>query len=248
MSLPVFLFDAPIPSDGTQIELTGPEARHAVTVTRLRVGERIMLVDGRGTTAEVLVTAVSGKDRLVGDVEKRTKVPQPTPQAIVVQALPKSERSELAVDLATQAGADVIVPWQASRCVAKWQGAKREKGVAKWRAMAVSAAKQSRRSWIPEVRDVQDTAGIAALIREIVAGGGLALLLHEDATVSFSSIDFSTCPQVFVVGPEGGLAPDEVAEFTHAGARAVLLGPEVLRTASAAMVALAALGVCSGRW
>ena len=104
MSLPVFLFDAPIPSDGTQIELTGPEARHAVTVTRLRVGERIMLVDGRGTTAEVLVTAVGGKDRLVGDVEKRTQVPQPTPQAIVVQALPKSERSELAVDLATQAG------------------------------------------------------------------------------------------------------------------------------------------------
>ena len=88
MSLPVFLFDAPIPSDGTQVELTGPEARHAVTVTRLRVGERIMLVDGRGTTAEVLVTAVSGKDRLVGDVEKRTQVPQPTPQAIVVQALP----------------------------------------------------------------------------------------------------------------------------------------------------------------
>ena len=87
MSLPVFLFDAPIPSDGTQIELTGPEARHAVTVTRLRVGERIMLVDGRGTTAEVLVTAVSGKDRLVGDVEKRTQVPQPTPQAIVVQAV-----------------------------------------------------------------------------------------------------------------------------------------------------------------
>ena len=176
-------------------------------------------------------------------------MPQPTPQAIVVQALPKSERSELAVDLATQAGADVIVPWQASRCVAKWQGAKREKGVAKWRAMAVSAAKQSRRSWVPEVRDVQDTAGIMALIREVVADGGLALLLHEDATASFSSIDFSTCPQVlFVIGPEGGLAPDEVAEFTHAGAQAVLLGPEVLRTASAAMVALAALGVCSGRW
>ena len=110
---------------------------------------------------------------------------------------------------------------------------------------------------------MQDTAGIMALIREVVADGGLALLLHEDAAASFSSIDFSTCPQVlFVVGPEGGLAPDEVAEFTHAGARAVLevaefthagaravlLGPEVLRTASAAMVALAALGVCSGRW
>ena len=161
MSLPVFLFDAPIPSDGTQIELTGPEARHAVTVTRLRVGERIMLVDGRGTTAEVLVTAVSGKDRLVGDVEKRTQVPQPTPQAIVVQALPKSERSELAVDLATQAGADVIVPWQASRCVAKWQGAKREKGVAKWRAMAVSAAKQSLNGvrWRCRRRSSRDAAG-----------------------------------------------------------------------------------------
>ena len=102
--------------------------------------------------------------------------------------------------------------------MAKWQGAKREKGVAKWRAMAVSAAKQSRRSWVPEVRDVQDTAGIVALIREVVADGGLALLLHEDAAASFSSIDFSTCPQVlFVIGPEGGLAPDEVAEFTQAG-------------------------------
>ena len=82
-----------------------------------------------------------------------------------------------------------------------------------------------------------------------VGGEAVATQLGSRSAGRAGHCDFSTCPQVlFVVGPEGGLAPDEVAEFTHAGARAVLLGPEVLRTASAAMVALAALGVCSGRW
>ena len=126
--------------------LTGPEGRHAVTVKRIGVGERIMLTDGAGITAEVDVTDITGKDTLAGTVIELTEHAPPHPRVTIVQAIPKSERAELAVDLATQAGADEIIAWQADRCVAKWDGKKAPKAVAKWQAAADSAAKQSRRA------------------------------------------------------------------------------------------------------
>lgn len=232
------------PTVGEVIELTGDEGRHAVSVKRTSVGEQIELVDGHGTRAVITVTGVSGKDRLVGVVDCVASEPAPRPTVTVVQALPKAARSELTVDLLTQAGADVIVPWQAGRSVANW-GKKQDKGLAKWRAAARAAAKQSRRSRIPEITPVADQAAVVALIQ----AAPLALMLHEDATGKITDQPVAQADSVvLIIGPEGGISPAELDAFTAAGAHPVRLGPEVLRTASAGMVALAALGAVTDRW
>ena len=245
MSRPVYVQEFPTPPTvGEVIELTGDEGRHAVSVKRTGVGEQIELVDGHGTRAVITVTGVSGKDQLVGVVDCVAGEPVPRPTVTVVQALPKAARSELTVDLLTQAGADVIVPWQAGRSVANW-GKKQDKGLAKWRAAARAAAKQSRRSRIPEITPVADQAAVAALIQ----AAPLALMLHEDATEKITDQPVAQADSVvLIIGPEGGISPAELDAFTTAGAHPVRLGPEVLRTASAGMVALAALGAVTDRW
>ena len=245
MSRPVYVQEFPTPPTvGEVIELTGDEGRHAVSVKRTGVGEQIELVDGHGTRAVITVTGVSGKDQLVGVVDCVAGEPVPRPTVMVIQALPKAARSELTVDLLTQAGADVIVPWQADRSVANW-GKKQDKGLAKWRAAARAAAKQSRRSRIPEITPVADQAAVAALIQ----AAPLALMLHEDATGKITDQPVAQADSVvLIIGPEGGISPAELDAFTTAGAHPVRLGPEILRTASAGMVALAALGAVTDRW
>lgn len=245
MSRPVYVQEFPTPPTvGEVIELTGDEGRHAVSVKRTSVGEQIELVDGHGTRAVITVTGVSGKDRLTGVVDCAANEPASRPTVTVIQALPKAARSELTVDLLTQAGADVIVPWQAGRSVANW-GKKQDKGLAKWRAAARAAAKQSRRSRIPEITPVADQAAVVALIH----AAPLALMLHEDATGKITDQPVAQADSVvLIIGPEGGISPAELDAFTAAGAHPVRLGPEVLRTASAGMVALAALGAVTDRW
>lgn len=248
MTPPLFWVDA-VPRAGDTALLSGSEGRHAVTVTRLRAGEPVILGDGRGTTAACEVIEVAGKDRLTvraGRVEFQTR---PKPAVTVVQALPKAERSELAVDLMTEAGVDAIVPWQSSRSIARWSGVKAVKGVEKWRTTAATAAKQARRAWIPEVADLANTTDVRALTARVVGDGGIVALLHEDGAVPFRSLPFADVPDVvLVIGPEGGLADTEIADLTALGARAVVLGPEVLRTAAAGAVALGALGAVTDRW
>ena len=185
-------------------------------------------------------------------VESIVTTPEPTPRVTVVQAIPKSERAELAVDLATQAGADEIIAWQADRCVAKWDGKKAPKAVAKWQAAADSAAKQSRRARIPQVRGPLTTPQLVQeLSRDRAAGDAAAaptvLVLHEEATASIKDVPLAD-DVVVLVGPEGGIGDAELDRLKEAGAMPIKLGPEVLRTASAAMVALAAIGMRTQRW
>ena len=232
MSLPYFFTDDP--AAGT---LTGAEAKHA-HVKRIAPGEHIMLIDGQGSTALTRVTSV-GAGRVDGVVERQQFVPQPTPRVTVVQAVPKGERAELAVDLAVQAGADRIVPWISHRTIARWPASKQAKQVEKWRAQALASAKQARRAWVPEVRDPVTTNQLAELLHE-----RHALVLHEDATDSIRDVEFGEDVWL-IVGPEGGIGDDELEIL---GARPVRLGPEVLRTASAAFAGLCAIGALTSRW
>ena len=233
MSLPYFFTDDPAAG-----VLTGAEAKHA-HVKRIQPGEHIMLIDGQGATALTRVTSV-GAGRVDGVVEKQQFVPQPTPRVTVVQAVPKGERAELAVDLAVQAGADAIVPWISHRTIARWPANKQAKQVEKWRAQALASAKQARRAWVPEVRDPVTTNQLSELLRY----AGLALVLHEDATDSIRDVEFGEDVWL-IVGPEGGIGEDELEVL---GARPVKLGPEVLRTASAAFAGLCAIGALTSRW
>ena len=253
MSLPVFIHpDLSAARTGEAFSLSGPEARHAVTVKRMGEGERLELIDGTGIRLTLTITATSGKDSLEGLVESIDTAPALAPRVTVVQAIPKSERAELAVDLATQAGADEIIAWQADRCVAKWDGKKAPKAVAKWQAAADSAAKQSRRARIPQVRGPLTTPQLVQeLSRDRAAGDAAAaptvLVLHEEATASIKDVTLAD-DVVLLVGPEGGIGDAELDRLKEAGATPIKLGPEVLRTASAAMVALAAIGMRTQRW
>ncbi|RBO88346.1 16S rRNA (uracil(1498)-N(3))-methyltransferase [Nocardia puris] len=246
MAATVFYLDD-IPEPGGRAVLGGPEGRHAATVRRIRVGEPITLSDGRGVLAASEVVAAQ-RDRLELTVLEKVVAQPVPPRVTVVQALPKSERSELAVELMTEAGADRIVPWQAARCVANWE-AKAAKGVEKWRSAARSAARQSRRAYIPEVTDLHRTRDLLDLVRDEVARGAVVAALHESGAGRFTELPLREAPEVvLIVGPEGGLADDELAALADAGARAVLLGPTVLRTSTAAAVALGALGALTARW
>lgn len=237
-----------LPDIGAMAAVDGDEGFHAATVRRIRPGEHLVLGDGAGGLAHCEVEH-AGRDGLRARVLERWTVAPARPPVTVVQALPKSERSELAVELATEAGADAFLAWQSARCVASWQGARVDKGLRRWRAVARSAARQSRRAHIPAVDGVLSTAGLVERIRAEVAGGAVALALHESATGPLTDVDVARAHSVLlVVGPEGGIAPDEVDALTGAGAKPVRLGPQVLRTSTAAAVALGALGVLTGRW
>lgn len=233
--------------------LAGAEGRHAATVRRLAPGERLDLTDGAGTLAEGRVTAVRpGTVELA--VLARHFEPAPSPRLVVVQAIPKGDRGELAVETMTEVGVDVIVPWAAERCVAVWRGERAEKGVARWRSAAVAAAKQSRRAWLPEITPLAATAAVADRVR----GAGLALLLDPEAPDPLARLAASVASAasagkpggevVLIVGPEGGIAPGETELLATAGATGARLGPTVLRASTAGAVAAALVLSAAGRW
>ncbi|OBH43382.1 16S rRNA (uracil(1498)-N(3))-methyltransferase [Mycobacterium mantenii] len=237
-----------LPEPGSLAVLGGDEGFHAATVRRIRPGEQLVLGDGAGALAHCEVEH-AGRDGLRARVLERWNVAPGSPPVTVVQALPKSERSELAIELATEAGADAFLAWQAARCVANWQGTRVDKGLRRWRAVARSAARQARRAHIPPVDGVLSTAALAQRIRDEVAAGATALVLHESATDPLAGVELAQVTSLLlVVGPEGGIAEDEMVALSDAGAAAVRLGPQVLRTSTAAAVALGAVGVLTPRW
>ncbi|MET8174893.1 16S rRNA (uracil(1498)-N(3))-methyltransferase [Streptomyces clavifer] len=247
MTAPVFVVEH-LPS-GPEFVLDGPEGRHAVSVKRLNPGEDVVLTDGRGRWAEGVVKTAEGKDRLVVTVaEDVREEPAPSPRITVVQALPKGDRGELAVETMTETGVDAIVPWQAARCITQWKGDRGLKSLAKWRSTAREAGKQSRRVRFPEVAEAMTTKQVAALL----AGSDFAGVLHEDRNSPSEPLATAALPDggtiVLVVGPEGGVSPQELAVFAEAGAPAYRLGPSVLRTSTAGTAAAALLMGRTGRW
>lgn len=245
MSLPVHL----VPSlrgvtAGAEVTVEGDEAHHAVAVRRLRVGEQVVLTDGAGTTARGAV-ASTGKRVFAVIVESVRLHEAPEPAVVVVQAIPKGDRGELAVEVLTEIGVAEVVPWAASRSVAVWKGERAARSLARWRSTAREAAKQARRPWHPSIAGLATTAEVVAL----AGAADLAVVLHEEATGSLATLDVPAVGRiVVVVGPEGGLAADEVAAFVEAGAVAVRLGAEVLRTSTAGVAAVAALLSRTPRW
>jgi 16S rRNA (uracil1498-N3)-methyltransferase len=243
MTLPVFLADAVAGvAAGDTVLLDGDEGRHAATVKRIRVGEQVVLTDGAGTSATCSVTQAA-KSSLVLVVEETAHLERATPRITVVQALPKGDRGELAVEMLTEIDVDRIVPWAAARSVAVWKGDRATKGLAKWQATARTAAKQARRSWLPDVTGLATTEGVRALIED----ADVALVLHEDAEVPLAEVSLDGAASILViVGPEGGISDEELELFS--GAQAVRLGSSVLRTSTAGVAAVAALLSRTSRW
>ncbi len=246
MTLPLHLLPAEALAGrgpGETVVLDGAEGRHAATVRRTRVGEHLLLTDGEGLRVEGEVVAV-GQGTLDVRVRSVATDPEPDLRLVLVQALAKHDRDDQAVEAATELGVDEVVPWQASRSVVQWRGERGEKARRKWEAVLLAATKQSRRTRRPLLGPTSTTAD---LVRRVPAAAAV-LVLHEDATTPLASVALPDGGDVLVVvGPEGGIAPDELHALVTAGATAVRLGETVLRSSSAGPAALAVLSAAS-RW
>jgi 16S rRNA (uracil1498-N3)-methyltransferase len=228
---------------GSLVSIVGSEARHAVSVSRIRVGETLSIGNGAGL---VVTGAVLEAQAVRLSIEAATvrRVPAQTPALILVQALAKGGRDELAIQAATELGVDTVIPWASQRSVVRWDGEKAVKGCARWGSIVREASKQCLRAWVPRVAQVASTEQLAAL-----AESHRMLLLEPTAQEPLTSVGADDSRDlVLVVGPEGGIAPGELAALTAAGATAVRLGDAVLRTSTAGPAAIAALNGVLGRW
>ncbi|MGW4497417.1 16S rRNA (uracil(1498)-N(3))-methyltransferase [Micromonospora sp. NPDC004336] len=244
MSAPLFLVESLPTAD--RLTLDGPEGHHAATVQRLRVGEELLLADGRGGTAAAVVTAV-GRGTLDLEITSRGYADASVPRLVVVQGIAKGDRGELAVQAMTEVGVDEIVPWAAARSVTQWRGERGVRAREKWAATAREAAKQARRAWLPVVAGIPDESTVRVARR--IAGAAAAFVLHEGAQERLTAAELpGTGEIVLVVGPEGGIADAELDAFLAAGARAVRLGSTVLRTSTAGVAALSVLATRLDRW
>jgi 16S rRNA (uracil1498-N3)-methyltransferase len=242
--LPVFhLADAAEARPGDEVLLDGPEGHHAAVVRRLVAGEHVVLTDGEGTRLVGTVATVA-KRLLTVRVERAGAVDRPAPRVTVVQAIPKGERGELAVELLTEVGADAVLPWTTERSLARWRGERAAKALERWRSTAREAAKQSRRAWWPVVTE---PVGLDAVCDRVRAAG-LAVVLHEAGGAPLASLDELPDDLLLVVGPEGGLTDAEVDALRAAGAVVVRLGDEVMRTSTAGAAATAAMLARTPRW
>jgi 16S rRNA (uracil1498-N3)-methyltransferase len=240
---PVFLA-APADLGRDVIVLRGPEGRHAATVRRLTVGERVDVADGYGAVAECVVTA-AGAGTLELAVRQRRAQPPPQPAVVVAQAIPKGDRGQLAVEMLTEAGADEVLAWEAERCVTRWRDDRGQRSLERWRATAREAAKQARRSRLPVVTGPEPTSAIASR----AAAAALAIVLDPAAPVPLAGLDLPGRGEILVaVGPEGGISPAEARCLAAAGAIPAHLGPTVLRTSTAGVVAVSLLLSRTARW
>ncbi len=227
---------------GGIVEVTGDEARHAVVVKRTRPGESVLLADGAGRAVRGRVVAAE-KNRLALEVTEILASPPRAHRFVVAQALAKGDRSELAVEIMTELGVDEILAWQASRSIVRWQGERGAKSLGRWAATAREATKQSRRFRIPEV-SAADTSRVA----ERIGAAELALVLHESAEKTLSRVNLPDAGEILlIVGPEGGISPDELERFQQAGAVPVRISDGVLRTSTAGAIAIGQLTVLGER-
>ncbi|MEE2569181.1 16S rRNA (uracil(1498)-N(3))-methyltransferase [Pseudarthrobacter sp. J64] len=239
---------------GAIFVLDGPEARHAVTVKRLAAGEAVDLADGNGTRVTGTVAAAAPGELHV-ECDSVVLEPAPAVRLVLVQALAKGDRDELAIETATELGIDSVIPWQSERSIVRWKGDRAAKAHAKWQSVVAAAAKQARRSWIPEVESVVDTAGLA----KRAGTADLAIILHEDAVRPFRTVlgdwlaanrdSGSAAGEVLlIVGPEGGIGAREVTRLCDNGAVTALLGRHVLRSSTAGPAATVVANEVLGRW
>lgn len=229
-------------SAGEIVSLTGAEAKHAAVVRRLRVGETVSVGDGAGVWLVGTVTDVSAS-RVDVEITGRVESDAPSIRLGLVQALAKGDRDELAVQAACELGVDDVVPWQAARSVSRWEGPKVAKGRERWATIVREAAKQAHRAWVPEVAAPLTTAQLIAS-----ADGRRMLVLDPTATVRLTAVKADGRDLMLVVGPEGGISPEEIEKFETAGAERVRLGDTVLRTSTAGPAAIAVLSAALGRW
>lgn len=226
---------------GSTQELSGDEGHHAVAVMRLAVGEQIKIADGSGNWVSGTITEV-GKKNLKIDIAQRGSSQAGKPELVVVQAVTKSDRTKEMLELLTVGGADQIIPWQAERCISKWQS----DSASKWLLLIKEAAKQARRVKLPVLSEEVTSNQLVKLFKAT----DKVIILHEDASTGISQINLLKDAEriILIIGPEGGISDSEISQLESAGAVSARMGDLVLRSAHAGFAALSAIQAAIGRW
>lgn len=235
--------DAPV-EVGSLLDLKGPEAKHAITVRRMRVGEAIQITNKLGLRVRGHVDSILGNSLNVR-VASVAQDPRPIFQLTLIQALAKGDRDELAIQAASELGLMSVIPWQADRSVSRWIGIREAKGVERWQTIVSEAAKQSLTAWHPVVGD--PVKGIQ--VAELAQSFDLMLVLDPTASAGIGSQNFNAGSKIaLVVGPEGGISDAELEALEQAGAVRVNLGAPILRTSTAGIAAISGILALTGQW
>lgn len=227
--------------NGDQIVFDEQETRHLVRVLRLRPGEVIQAVDGRGSEFTVRLESLQGREavgRILGRSDRRTE----SPCAITLaQGVPKGEKMEWIVKTVTELGTVRVVPLLTERVIVRLPFGRWRERQRRWQRVAKEAAKQCGRSVIPTVEPVLTLGEFA----ESRPSADLALCLWEGERQGLrgilDSVSETPASALLVVGPEGGLAVDEVDRLRAHGLRTAGLGPRILRAETAGPVGVALL-------
>lgn len=262
MTLPLFIVygegkngaknDANLPdTSGATYTLPSAVATHAIKSMRLSVDDELQLSDGQGTRIRAHIIDSAGGVVSVDEIERESA---PSVKLGLIQALAKGGRDEQAIEMATEIGVDVVIPWQAHRSIVQWKGSKAAKALSKWKDVLVGATEQSRRAFVPALLELKTTKQLALWLADVVKSGDLVLVLHQDATDTWSQLE-NAVREVepghtvwVVVGPEGGISDEEIALFKDLGAHALVVGKNILRASSAGSVALTLLSRVLGRY
>ncbi len=235
------------------LDISATDLHHLSRVLRLVAGDRVVLADPAGAEAEATLVEVA-PERVVADIEAPTVRPR-RPRIVLAPGLSRRERMELTVQKATELGVDEIWPLRTERCVVKLDEDRAGRKAERWGRIAGEAAKQSQRPDVPVVREpmtISELAAEAGLFDIVLvpweealsSGLGIGSALDAAGATADTSV-------LLVVGPEGGLTEPEVAALEAAGGVVVTLGSTVLRTETAAVVAVALaayeLGALGGR-
>jgi 16S rRNA (uracil1498-N3)-methyltransferase len=223
---------------GDSAAVAGPELEHMRKVLRLGPGDRVTLFDDEGWEHDGVIRSYSDVSAEIKILNSCRPERESSVRITLAQALGKGDKLDWIVEKATELGASAIAPFLCRRTVPKLDAAAREKKAARWRRIALSAAKQSGRVRVPEILNVMDFSDLVRrpwpcdlklIFWENETARGLARLREEN-----SSVD----SLLLVIGPEGGFAPEEVAEAEQSGIQSVRLGKRILRTETAAVAAL----------
>jgi 16S rRNA (uracil1498-N3)-methyltransferase len=244
--MPDFRCYAPVEdTDATEIVLSPEESHHLVRVNRARVGDPVIVFNGRGLEWVCTCTETDRRATHLRILSRQQTPPGPYPMTLA-QALPKGKTFEQIIRKATELGVARIIPLVSERTEVRLDQARQESKHDKWQATAIEAAKQSGNSYLPEIEPVQSLADL--LQREADFDLKLIASLHPGARSLHAVLRQhradavpSTHHPIWLVGPEGDFTPDEVEAATAAGFCPITLGRLVLRCDTAAAYALSIL-------
>ena len=233
-------FTDQINNGSTQI-LEKDEAHHAIKVLRLNLGEVIKISDGVKKWVSGPIIEISKKELTIS-VSEKGEFEEKKPELVLVQAVTKSDRNKEMLELVIESGVDRIIPWQAERSISKWQSDSAQK----WEIGIKEACKQARQIRLPKLMPMLTTAGVVQLLNK----DAQAIVFHESASEKFAQMQLNqSLTSIFlIIGPEGGISPNELSVFENSGGKVVRLGETVLRSAHAGFAAISAVQTKLGRW